>query len=121
MGIALGTASAAGTFSARTPATLDEIDARVRLALARHPLCRRLDFDVSPTLLDGYSVSWTVRFRSGGGLCPKEALEIIRDIQDAYQLSAANAAPRIAGGSPPWVQRSNAARAPATLRTMVRP
>ena len=34
------------TFYAKSPATLEEITARVAYALARHPKCRNVQFDV---------------------------------------------------------------------------
>ena len=34
------------TLFAKTPATIDEIRARVALALERHPLCRNVEFDI---------------------------------------------------------------------------
>ena len=37
------------TLFAKTPASLDEIRARVAFALQRHPLCRKVQFDVVST------------------------------------------------------------------------
>ena len=102
--------------SARTAATLRELEARVRVALARNPLCRRLKFDVLPTLLNGYGANWTVKFHAHGGLCPDEAYAIVRDIQDAYQLSTVE--PERAPHAPPRWLRPSAGRQPAALRAM---
>ena len=39
------------TLFRKTPATLDEIKARVTHALRRHPLCRNVQFDIVSTPL----------------------------------------------------------------------
>jgi len=76
-------------FFAKTPATLDEIKNRVAFALERHPLCRNVQFDVV-----------SMPRSSKGGIGPSacrpsasdalwKASEIIADIQDAYELTAA--------------------------------
>ncbi len=73
---------------AKTPATLDELRARVFYALQRHPLCRSVEFDIVSTPRTRRT-NWTVSMRSiqPGGLW--EAHEIVADIQEAYELAAA--------------------------------
>ncbi len=74
---------------AKTPATLDEIRARVGYALQRHPLCRAVEFDVvsMPRTLKGDN--WTVSMRSVAPDALWEASDIVADIQQAYDLSVA--------------------------------
>src|SRR5260370_32721337 len=48
------------TFFAKTPATLDEIRARVGYALARHPLCRHVQFDIISTPPPRTGGNWTI-------------------------------------------------------------
>ena len=77
------------TLFAKTPATLDEIRMRVAFALQRHPLCRRIQFDIVSTPRTSRGSNWTVSLRAveAGGLW--EASDIVADIQDAYELCAA--------------------------------
>lgn len=106
----------AGINSDRTPATLGEIAARVRFALDRYPLFRKLNFDVMPTLRNGNGTNWAVMFRSGGAELD-EAEEIVRDIQDAYQLETETV--DFSAGPLRWVQRARAGGAVAN-RAMAR-
>jgi len=73
---------------AKTPATLDEIKARVAYALERHPLCRGVQFDIvsMPRTSKG---NWTISLRSVAPDAVWEASEIVADIQQAYDLSLA--------------------------------
>ena len=52
------------TLFAKTPATLDEIRARVTFALQRHPLCRKVQFDVVSTPRTRRGSNWTVSLKS---------------------------------------------------------
>jgi hypothetical protein len=76
------------TLFAKTPATLDEIKARVGFALARHPLCRGVEFDIvrMPRTRKG---NWTISLRSVTRDALWEASEIVADIQEAYDLAVA--------------------------------
>jgi hypothetical protein len=76
-------------FSARTPATLDEIRTRVAYALWRHPLCRGVQFDIVSTPRTGKGGNWTVSLRSVASDALWEASDIVADIQEAYDLSVA--------------------------------
>ena len=75
-------------YFAKTPATLDEIRWRVANALARHPLCRNVEFDIvsMPRTSKG---NWTISLRSVAPKALWEASEIVADIQEAYELAAA--------------------------------
>jgi hypothetical protein len=75
-------------YSAKTPASLDEIKRRVAFALYRHPLCRNVEFDIvsMPRTSKG---NWTISLRSVAPEAIWEASEIIDDIRDAYDLAAA--------------------------------
>jgi hypothetical protein len=77
------------TLFARTPATLDEIRARVAFALARHPLCRQVQFDVVSTPRTRRGSNWTVSLKSVEAGALWEASDIVADIQDAYELAPA--------------------------------
>lgn len=77
------------TSLARIPVTLDEITARVGFALQRHPLCRRVQFDVVATPRTSRGSNWTVSLRSVEPGALWEASDIVADIQDAYELAAA--------------------------------
>ena len=74
--------------SAKRPATLEEIRWRVANALARHPLCRDIEFEVvsMPRTRRG---NWTVSLKSVRSEALFEAHEIVADIQEAYDLAAA--------------------------------
>ena len=76
------------TLFAKTPATIDEIRARVAFALERHPLCRSVQFDIvsMPRSSKG---NWTISLRSVASDALWEASDIVADIQDAYDLSFA--------------------------------
>jgi hypothetical protein len=81
-----------GTLFAKTPATLDEIRARVAYALERHPLCRDVQFDIvsivsMPRTSKGGN--WTISLRSVAPDALWEASDIVADIQNAYVLSVA--------------------------------
>jgi hypothetical protein len=77
------------TFFAKTPATLDEIKTRVAYALQRHPLCRRVQFDVVSTPRTARGANWTVSLQSIEPRALFEASDIVADIQAAYELAAA--------------------------------
>ena len=77
------------TLFAKTPATLDEIRARVAYALQRHPLCRRVQFDVLSTPRTSRGANWTVSLQSVETRALFEASDIVADIQAAYDLTAA--------------------------------
>ena len=77
------------TLFAKTPATLDEIRTRVTYALQRHPLCRRVQFDVVSTPRTARGANWTVSLRSIEPRALFEASDIVADIQAAYELDAA--------------------------------
>jgi hypothetical protein len=74
---------------AKTPATLDEIRARVGYALRRHPLCRNVEFDIVGTPRTRKGGNWTISLRSVAPDALWEASEIVADIQEAYDLSVA--------------------------------
>jgi hypothetical protein len=74
---------------AKTPATLDEIRTRVTYALERHPLCRKVQFDVVSTPRTARGANWTVSLRSIEPRGLFEASDIVADIQAAYELAAA--------------------------------
>ena len=74
-------------YSAKTPATLDDLRRRVAFALHRHPLCRNVEFDIVSMPRTRKS-NWTVTLRSVAATALWEASEIVADIQDAYELAA---------------------------------
>ena len=74
---------------AKTPATLDEIKTRVAFALQRHPLCRRVQFDVLSMPRTTRGANWTVSLHSIEPSALFEASDIVADIQAAYDLAAA--------------------------------
>jgi hypothetical protein len=76
-------------FYARTPATLEEIRARVAYALDRHPLCRSVQFEVVGMPRTSNGGNWTISLRSVGADALWEASDIVADIQEAYDLAAA--------------------------------
>jgi hypothetical protein len=76
-------------FSAKTPATLDEIRTRVGYALARHPLCRGVQFDIVSTPRTKKGGNWTISLRSVAPDALWEASDIVADIQQAYELAFA--------------------------------
>jgi hypothetical protein len=75
-------------YSAKTPATIEEIRWRVANALDRHPLCRNVEFDVVSMPRTRKS-NWTVSLRSVAPDALWEASEIVADIQEAYDLAVA--------------------------------
>jgi hypothetical protein len=75
--------------SAKTPATIDEIKARVALALKRHPLCRNVEFDIVSMPRSSRGGNWTISMRSIAPDALWEASDIVSDIQQAYELAAA--------------------------------
>jgi hypothetical protein len=79
----------AEAFSAKTLATLDEIRTRVAYALARHPLCRSVQFDVVSTPRTKKGGNWTVSLHSVAPDALWEASDIVADIQQAYDLALA--------------------------------
>ena len=76
-------------FDAKTMATLEEIRQRVGHALARHPLCRNVKFDVIQVARTVRGANWTVALKSLEPRAVWEASEIVSDIQAAYHLSVA--------------------------------
>jgi hypothetical protein len=74
---------------AKTPATLDEIKNRVAYALERHPLCRNVQFDIVSMPRSRRGGNWTISLRSVAPDALWEASDIVADIQDAYELTAA--------------------------------
>ena len=77
------------TLFAKTPATNDEIRARVAYALERHPLCRSVQFDIISKPRTGKGGNWTISLRSVAPDALWEASDIVADIQDAYDLAVA--------------------------------
>lgn len=73
---------------AKRPATIEEIRWRVANALARHPLCRGVEFEVISMPRTRRS-NWTVSLKSVRSEALFEAHEIVADIQEAYDLAAA--------------------------------
>ena len=76
------------TLFAKTPATIDEIKARVAFALERHPLCRNVQFDIVSMPRNSRG-NWTICLRSVTPDALWEASDIVADIQEAYDLAAA--------------------------------
>ena len=74
---------------AKTPATIEEIRARVAYALERHPLCRDVQFDIVSMPRTSRGGNWTISLRSVAPDALWEASDIVADIQQAYDLSAA--------------------------------
>ncbi len=52
------------TFYAKTPATLEEIRARVGYALDRHPMCRGVQFGIVSIPRTNKGGNWTISLRS---------------------------------------------------------
>jgi hypothetical protein len=76
-------------FSARTPATLDEIRRRVSNALQRHPMCRTVVFDIVSIPRTSSGGNWTASLQSVESRAIWEASDIVSDIQAAYELATA--------------------------------
>jgi hypothetical protein len=74
---------------AKTPATLEEIRARVARALRRHPLCRSVEFDIVSMPRTRKGGNWTISLQSVEPDALWEASDIVADIQEAYELAAA--------------------------------
>jgi hypothetical protein len=74
---------------AKTPATIDEIKARVGFALDRHPLCRGVTFDVVSMPRTTRGGNWTISWQTVRPDALWEASDIVADIQEAYELIAA--------------------------------
>jgi hypothetical protein len=77
------------TLFAKTPATIEEIRARVAYALERHPLCRDVQFDIVSMPCTSRGGNWTISLRSVAPDALWEASDIVADIQQAYDLSIA--------------------------------
>jgi hypothetical protein len=77
------------TLFAKTPATIEEIRARVAYALERHPLCREVQFDIVSMPRTSRGGNWTISLRSVAPDARWEASDIVADIQQAYDLSVA--------------------------------
>jgi hypothetical protein len=77
------------TLFTKTPATLDEIKRRVAYALERHPLCRDVQFDIVSMPRSSRGGNWTISLQAVAPDALWEASDIIADIQDAYELTAA--------------------------------
>ena len=77
------------TLFAKTPATIEEIRARVAYALERHPLCRDVQFDIVSMPRTSRGGNWTISLRSVAPDALWETSDIVADIQQAYDLSIA--------------------------------
>ena len=76
-------------FSAKTPASIEEIKARVAFAFERHPLCRNVAFDVVSSPRSSKGANWTICIERVEPEALWEASDIVSDIQEAYSLVAA--------------------------------
>lgn len=76
-------------YFAKTPATIEEIKARVAAAFGRHPLCREVQFDIVSTPRAGKGANWTISMQSVAPDALWEASDIVSDIQEAYVLDNA--------------------------------
>ena len=74
---------------AKTPATIEEIRARVAFALDRHPLCRSVQFDIVSMPRSSKGGNWTISLKSVAPDALWEASDIVADIQEAYELAVA--------------------------------
>ncbi|MDB5504981.1 MAG: hypothetical protein JWR89_4883 [Tardiphaga sp.] len=77
------------TYLAKTPATIEEIKARVAAAFGRHPLCRQVEFEIVSTPRAAKGANWTISMQSVAPDALWEASDIVSDIQDAYVLAHA--------------------------------
>ena len=77
------------TLFAKTPATNEEIRARVAFALDRHPLCRSVQFDIVSMPRSSKGGNWTISLKSVAPDALWEASDIVADIQEAYELAVA--------------------------------
>jgi hypothetical protein len=71
---------------ARKRVTLDEIRIRVGYALQRHPLCRRVQFEIVSMPRSARGSNWTVNLNSVEPRALWEAHDIVSDMQEAYEL-----------------------------------
>ena len=78
-----------GSASAKTPATIEEIRARVAFAFERHPLCRDVIFDIVSSPRSSKGANWTICIQQVEPDALWEASDIVSDIQDAYVLHEA--------------------------------
>jgi hypothetical protein len=78
-----------GSFSTKTPATIEEIKARVAFAFERHPLCRDVAFDIVSSPRSRKGANWTICIQQVAPDALWEASDIVSDIQEAYILAAA--------------------------------
>jgi hypothetical protein len=76
-------------YFSKTPATIEEIKARVAHAFGRHPLCRNVKFDIHSTPRGTDGANWTVSMQAIAPAALWEASDIVIDIQEAYVLAAA--------------------------------
>jgi hypothetical protein len=77
------------TLFGKTQATLEEIKARVGYALARHPLCRNVQFDIVSVPRSSRGGNWTISLQAVEPRALWEASDIVADIQATYDLAAA--------------------------------
>ncbi len=77
-----------GIVSQKTPATIQELQARVAAAFGRNPLCREVRFDIVGTPKTRSGANWTVSMSAIPSDAIWEASELVADIQDAYILAA---------------------------------
>ena len=77
------------TLFAKTPATIEEIKARVAYALERHPLCRNVQFEIVSMPRSPRGGNWTISLRSVAPDALWEASDIVADIQECYDLAVA--------------------------------
>lgn len=73
----------------KTAATLEEIKTRVGYALARHPLCRNVQFDIVSVPRTSRGGNWTISLQLVEPRALWEASDIVADIQAAYDLAMA--------------------------------
>ena len=78
-----------GSASPKTPATIEEIRARVAFAFERHPLCRNVAFDIVSSPRSSKGANWTICIEQIAPDALWEASDIVSDIQDAYVLHEA--------------------------------
>ena len=71
--------------SVRTPATIQELQARVTAAFGRH---REVQFDIVSTPQTRRGANWTVSMNAIPPNAIWEVSELVADIQDAYILAA---------------------------------
>ncbi len=73
----------------KTASPLDALRVRVAHALARHPLCRNVRFDILSIPRSRRGGNWTVTLQAVEPRAVWEASEIVADIQAAYDLALA--------------------------------